>query len=391
MSKTIICGCDLHDRFMLIKFAVDLEQPMMMNRLANAEGRQKMITDLKKFAKQAGATRIVFAYEASGAGFGLFDQLTEAGIECYVIAPSRVAKSSKEKKNKTDEKDAQKLLELLRGYVLAGNPLPTVWIPPAQVRDDRDLLRMRISTKEDHNRIKLQILSLLKRNKVVLVEYFQENRNWSKRFVAWLESTVAGNLFAGAAAVLRVYLRRLQELHEELLTLNRAVADLAVTTRYQDAYTKLRELPGVGQLTAMLFLTELGDLTRFSNRRQVAAFLGLCPSSHESGETNNRKGHITRQGPSWLRKVLCQAAWTAVRCDDATRARWERIRGGRSTRGKKAIVAVMRQLAIQMWHVALSVGVDKDLMGPLPADSPSLGLDKRESPPSTFAVASTSS
>lgn len=388
MAKTIICGCDLHDRSMLIKYACDLEEPKKMHCLGNDEARLKMIATLKDIAQKQEAERIVFAYEASGAGFGLFDQLTDAGIECYVIAPSRVAKSSKEKKAKTDEKDAQKLLELLRGHVLAGNPLPTVWIPPAKVRDDRDLMRMRISTKEDHNRIKLQMLSLLKRNKIVLPEYFRKNRNWSKRFVAWLENTVAAEMLEGAAAVLRVYLQRLGELHQELLTLDRAVAKLAASERYQHGYTILRKLPGVGQLTAMLFLTEMGDLTRFSNRRQVAAFLGLCPSSNESGENNNRKGHITRQGPSWLRKVLCQAAWTAVRCDDTTRRRWERIRGGRSTRGKKAIVAVMRNLAIQMWHVALSEGVDEDLIGPLPAGSPSLGLDKREPPPSTFAVAS---
>ena len=292
MSKTIICGCDLHDRFMLIKYSVDLEQPKMMNHLGTSEGRLKMIDALKRFSQERGASRIVFAYEASGAGFGLFDQLTEVGIECYVIAPSRVAKSSKEKKNKTDEKDALKLLELLRGYVLAGNSLPVVWIPPARVRDDRDLLRMRISTKEDCSRVKLQIFSLLKRNKVVLPEYFQKNRNWSKRFVAWLEKTAGDDLLEGAASVLRVYLRRLAELHQELLTLDRAVAELATTDRYQLAYEKLRKLPGVGQLTAMLFLTEMGDLTRFHNRRQIAAFLGLCPSSNESGENNNCIGHI---------------------------------------------------------------------------------------------------
>jgi hypothetical protein len=91
--------------------------------------------------------------------------------------------------------------------------------------------------------------------------------------------------------------------------------------------------------------------------------LGLCPSSFESGEADDRKGHITRQGSGRLRKILCQAAWTAVRRDPATHAVWERIKGGRPKRGKKAIVAVMRQLAIRMWHVALACGVSTDLVG----------------------------
>ena len=55
---------------------------------------------------------------------------------------------------------------------------------------------------------------------------------------------------------------------------------------------ELRKLPGVGLLVAMTFLTEMGDLERFHNRREMAAYLGLCPSSFESGETNDRKGRI---------------------------------------------------------------------------------------------------
>ena len=47
---------------------------------------------------------------------------------------------------------------------------------------------------------------------------------------------------------------------------------------------------GVGVLTALVFLTELGDLSRFTNRRQLAAYLGLVPSSYETGKTNDRKG-----------------------------------------------------------------------------------------------------
>ena len=93
----------------------------------------------------------------------------------------------------------------------------------------------------------------------------------------------------------------------------------------------------------------------------MAAYLGLCPSSFESGEASDRKGHITRQGPGRVRKVLCQASWAAVRLDPEMHERWERIKGGKSGRGKKAIVAVMRHLGIGMWHVALAAGVSSEL------------------------------
>jgi transposase len=132
-------------------------------------------------------------------------------------------------------------------------------------------------------------------------------------------------------------------------------------------------------LTAMCFLTEMGDLTRFHNRRQVAAYLGLCPASFETGEASDRKGHITRQGPSRVRKVLCQAAWTGIRVDEATRTRWERIKRGSPRRGKKATVALMRTLGIQMWHRALYAGVAIELVAA--AVPPPRWIDWIEAPP----------
>ena len=65
---------------------------------------------------------------------------------------------------------------------------------------------------------------------------------------------------------------------------------------------------GVGVLTAMVYLTEMGDLKRFCNRRQVASYVGLVPSMMESCKSGERKGHITHQGSFRVRKVLCQAS-----------------------------------------------------------------------------------
>ena len=141
------------------------------------------------------------------------------------------------------------------------------------------------------------------------------------------------------------------------------IQKLTITSRYAGAYRELCKLSGVGLLTAMTFLTEMGNLTRFHNRRQVAAYLGLCPASFESGETNNRKGRITRQGLSRLRRMLCRAAWRSLNGDDEALAAYVRIKGGKSQRNKKAIVALMRRLGIKMWHRALMMGVSSELLG----------------------------
>lgn len=137
------------------------------------------------------------------------------------------------------------------------------------------------------------------------------------------------------------------------------ILDVARSDRYAQVFRKLKLMPGVGTLTAMVFLTELGDLNRFANRRQLAAYLGLAPAAFESGQCQDRKGHITRQEPARLRHVLCQAAWAALRCSEKWKATYEMIKRGSSKRSKIAIVAVMRRLAISMWQTARSKEFDE--------------------------------
>jgi len=111
MNQVIIVGCDLHDRSLLLKAACGMDAPQQKSFLNDCDGRQAMLDFLLAFAQQHQADRIVFVYEASGQGYGLYDFLTDQGIECYVLSPSHLPKSAKQKRNKTDAKDAQMLLE----------------------------------------------------------------------------------------------------------------------------------------------------------------------------------------------------------------------------------------------------------------------------------------
>ncbi len=363
MTQVTMIGCDLHDRTMLLQTAVGKEKPEQKSFQNDFLGREAMIKYLFRRAQESGSERMVFVYEASGQGYGLYDLLTAEGIECFVLSPTHIPRSAKSKRQKTDAKDALKLLELARGHVLAGNELPVVWTPPQLLRDDRELVRGRLEAAEACTRVKLQVLSLLKRHGMELPNWFSKNRSWTKRFVAWLKGE-AERMAATVTPILLSLTERFETLRRQIVTLERHIRHLCKTSRYKVPCQELRELTGVGLITAMTFLTEMGDLTRFSNRRQVAAYLGVCPSSFESGEADDRKGHITRQGPGRVRKVLCQAAWAAVRMDPQTRVVWKRIRRGSSRRGKKAVVAIMRRLGIRMWHVALSAGVDLKLEQP---------------------------
>jgi transposase len=208
-------------------------------------------------------------------------------------------------------------------------------------------------------RVKLQILSLLKRRSV---ETPSHRGSWTKAFVRWLRET-ATKLDACVGPVLENLLARYELCQQQQVQLDKALRQLADAERYRAAVTALRKIPGVGLLTSLTFLTEMGDLNRFMNRREVTAYLGLCPSSHESGESHDRKGHITRQGPSRVRKLLCQAAWVGITRCPVTAQAYQRIRGQKANRTKKALVAMMRQLAIKMWHRAQAMGVSLELEG----------------------------
>jgi transposase len=360
MTKTIMIGCDLHDRSMLLRFAVDSQPPKQKSFANNAEGRDAMIAMFLTLAKETKADRIVFAYEASGLGFGLADLLEDRGITCCVLSPTKLEKTPKSAKQKTDAKDAQMLLEKLRGHILAGNELPVVWTPPHRLRDDRELVRARIDIADETTRVKLKILTMLKRRGLEKPNGF--STSWSKR---WLKALLelAANLDRMVGIVLESLVRQYEVLRDETTRLEKRVRELSRTPRYVHAHDALREFPGVGLLTAMTFLTEMGDLTRFHNRREVAAYMGLCPASFESGEVTDRKGRITRQGPSRLRRMLCQAVWSSLARSEEALAAYERIKGGKKNRNKKAVVALMRQLGIKLWHRAMECGVSAELIG----------------------------
>lgn len=257
MNQVMMAGCDLHEQSLVLQVACEAGKPML-KRFANSKlDRLLMLDWLRARAEDRGVSRIVFAFEASGQGFGLCDELPAAGVECYVLAPSKLPQSRHTRTRKTDPQDALRVLEVLRGHVLAGNELPSVWVPSRQLRDDRELVRQRLSVADDLTRV-----------------------------------------------------------------------------------------------TSLVFLTELGDMSRFRNRRQLGSDLGLAPSSYESGEVHNRKGHITRAGSARLRKVLCQAVWTHVRFDADARADDQRLKAKNPNKTKIAIVAGMRRLGIQLWHIA---------------------------------------
>jgi len=349
MAKFLIVGADVHEEYVMTKWCVDQGEASKSSFRMTESGQSKMIAMLHNTARTAGVKEIVFAYEACCMGFGLYDRLTDASITCHVLAPTRIEKSNKQRRSKCDEKDAQQILEILKGHLLAGNSLPDVWIPDHQTRQDRTVVRRRLELTKKSTRVKAQIRMTLKKADVKRPKDL--SKGWTKAFRQWLRDICdleEGVLQYGEILALESYLRELRFLEDEIQLQDHNVEVLSRDERYLEACQALCEMKGVSTLTAMVFLTEVGDMSRFSNRRQIAAYFGLSPSSYETGENSDRKGHITKQGSERVRKVLCQAAW----CRSSDDAAYARVLARNQKKKKVALVALMRRTAIKMWHIA---------------------------------------
>ncbi len=348
-NRHIFVGIDLGDKNSVARMAADRDKSERLGFVNTRSGRARLFREAKRRSEDAGGAEIVMAYEASSCGFVLSDEAAAAGIRCHVLAPTKMEKSVEQRKQKNDDRDADDVLEKLRGHVLAGNRLPTVWVPDRQTRDDRELVRTRLELGEKQTQIKTQIQMLLKRQGVEKPSEVGSSRTVSFRH--WLHAlSQCESLGCGTRQSLASLLRQLSSVEAEIKHLDKAVEQLSEQERHQPIVRALREEKGVGLLTALVYRTEIGRAGRFRRGRHVGKFVGLTPVSHESGQQQDRKGHISRQGPPRLRKVLCQASWVHIRHDSYSREFYQRLVRKNPKKKKIALVAVMRRLAVRLWH-----------------------------------------
>jgi transposase len=347
--RHIFVGIDLGDKNSVARIAVDLEKSERLGFINTASGRARLFRAVKGRGEKAGGGKIIMAYEASACGFVLRDEAAANDIRCEVLAPTKMEKSVEQKKHKNDDRDAEDVLEKLRASILAGNRLPTVWIPDFQVRDDRELIRLRIDLTEKRTQIQAQIQMLLKR--YGLEKPSGVGAGWTVGYRRWLKDRIGGGpLGPGARQTLKSLLGQLQFHEEEIERMEEPIRQLASEPRHKPIVEALTQEKGVALLTAMTFATEVGRASRFRRGRQMGKFTGLTPTSHESGQQSDHKGHISRQGPPRLRKILCQASWVHVRHDKEARELYQKLVMRNPKKKKVAIVAVMRRLAVRLWH-----------------------------------------
>lgn len=159
---------------------------------------------------------------------------------------------------------------------------------------------------------------------------------------------------AAAVAVRRMQKRRIAQLDRDVLHIEKdARALLKAAPELQRDVNHLVGIYGVGWVTAVTVLAEFGDLRRFTRARQLTAFAGLAPKSHDSGTSVHKKPHVSKNGSAHVRRVLYLSALAAIRGANDFSEMYRRL----TDAGKKpivAIVAVMRKLLVVMRAILIS-------------------------------------
>jgi transposase len=302
------------------------------------------------------ARRVVMVYEAGPYGFALYRQASALGVQCLVCAPERMSRG---RKRVNDKIDARELLSRLDRH-LAGNRGALRLVHPPTLEQE---MRRREARERNTYRKERQRWMARGRSCLHTLGIARPGRWWElqrhQQLLAQIEQRWGQPLRQQIASELGRYLEAIRWNQEKLDALTAQLQACA-------AAKKQPRIKGIGHLTSELLDREIGDWSRFKNRRQVASYTGLCPGEDSSGDTQMSLS-IDKHGNPRVRAALVEAAWLLPRFQKnykrLRRWRWvfeEKSKASKATR-KKAAVALGRHLAIDLWRIRTARATPQEL------------------------------
>lgn len=335
-NKQVFVGIDVHKKSWSVSLFFEDSFVRTFTQPPSVEALEKFLR--KEFP---GATYLC-GYESGFSGFWIQRQLEQRKINCHVLHPGDIPHTQKRKTAKTDAVDSRSIAQ-----ALSARTVSSIYIPDPEIESDRLLIRHRDRLLRDIHRCKNRIRGLLLHFGYTVPE--QYSSGWSNKFLDWLKTFPIDQSIT--RTTLNHMIGQLDVLRSSLLLVNKDVRLLQESDKYRPLMTLLLSIPGVGPLSAITLLTEIADIKRFRSFRQLNSFVGLYPSEYSSGE-HQYKGNITFRHNKYLRKMLTESAWTAIRHDPAlmlTFKDWEH----RMTR-KRALVKTARKLLSRIRYVWLN-------------------------------------
>jgi len=284
--------------------------------------------------------KVFSAYEAGRFGFWIARKLKSYGYECLVVNPSDIPSTNQESQNKTDPTDSRKIAKALRAGMLSGS-----YIPPETTEGDRQLFRYRKRLWSDVVRIKNRIKGTLAFAGISIPSEY-DNAYWTKAFLNWLAQVELPS--TSCRNTVDLLLGQYDLIYRHFQLTSTRVRKLLKTSRYKSNAELLKTIPGIGPLTSVQLLTELGDCNRFSSFKKLNSFVGFKPTTYSSGE-HDWKGHLSIRKHKALRSALIECAWQTIQRDPAMLTRYEELI--RRMTKKRAIVVIARKLLSRIYYV----------------------------------------
>jgi transposase len=323
-------GLDVHARVYVAVAQYDHLLPKAARRLSP----EQFVPWVEELLRRGHSVHVV--YEACGFGFNLYRQLKAAGAHCYVIAPRKLDEECT--RVKTDPRDATTLCQRLSRY-LEGNTreLAVIRVPSEEEEQARHVSRQRIQLVCHRQKLEAQGRSLLINHALTAPAHWWKEQTWrrlSRHLPAWI-------------------ITRLQAARPALLSLQEQIDALTTELEASAPFSLPR---GVGKLTSVVLTREICDWHRFNNRRAISSYTGLCPGERTTG-SKRIPGSVTKRGNPRVRAALVECAWRIVRFQPHYPPVQKRLavlaKGSRAIGAvrKKAIVAVARRLAVDLWRL----------------------------------------
>ena len=329
-GQKIFIGIDVHKKNWDVAIAPEIG---IVKRHPQKASAKELFDFLKKHYPDGDYFAV---YESGFSGYSTYYALKEVGIECIVIHAADIPTTQYEEVMKTDRVDSIKLVRSLKAGLLKG-----IYIREKENIDDRSVVRIRKTIQKQLSGYKARVKHMLHCNGVSLPERFEKpGSHWSKAFIKWLKEDVM--LLSSTRNSLDLLIRQVETIRMTLLEATKMMRNLSQTERYRRKFDLLMTVPGIGMAVSMCILTEVYDVKRFRNENQFAAYLGLIPTSHCSGD-KVAHGEMTFRGNKQLGPMIIEAAWITI-CKDAGLGSLY-LRYKERMKPQEAIVRIARKLS----------------------------------------------
>ena len=319
---------DIHKHYCVVA-GVDREGRVMLQPVRVEH------TDLEGWLKKNLQATDHVVIESTTNAWHIYDLLVPLVERVLVANPIKV-KQIAQARVKTDIRDT-----LILARLLAANLVPVVWVPPAHVRELRQLLSQRRQFVETHTQIVNRMHSVAHRHHF----HHPAGKRFNEKNTAWQKDQRLSQI---EQFQLELEMENRVYIEKQISRIGKEVAKMSHQTPWAESMTYLMQLPGFGVITGMTVLAAIGDIQRFDSARHLASYSGLTPGLEQSGTKYREKG-ITKEGRKELRWALVEAAQRAVKSDPVWKTRFQQMQ--KRMHRNQAIVAVARRLLELVWYV----------------------------------------